>query len=238
MDVPSGSSTAALRAIALTLVHALRPRARMRLGSSAGLKGSGMCFSQEAITRTGWTAAGLAEDAEQHVCLVCAGMRVVFAPDAVVAGTAPRTLTESSRQHTRWEAGRLSAAWSHSGRLLRYAARSHSLTALDAACDLLIPPISVLACTLGVYGVAGAVFGTTLVSATAAVGLTGLTLYIAAGVWLARPRPRDLAMAVVTVPFYVAWKAVLYACALIRRPPAWEATRAVHLPPVPPHSDP
>ncbi|HEX5478695.1 MAG TPA: glycosyltransferase family 2 protein, partial [Dehalococcoidia bacterium] len=80
------SRAAAVRSLALTLVHYVRPLAKERLHASAGLKGSGMCFTRTLIEDIGWSATGLAEDVEQHVRLLRAGHRVAFAPGAVVTG--------------------------------------------------------------------------------------------------------------------------------------------------------
>ena len=91
MNAAGGSSTQAVRGLALALVHLVRPLGKRRIGASAGLKGSGMCFSRRVIAEAGWQAFGLAEDIEQHNRLLRLGFRVGFARDAVVTGASPKT---------------------------------------------------------------------------------------------------------------------------------------------------
>ncbi len=228
MAISRESSTRPLRELALSLVHRVRPLAKERFGGSAGLKGSGMCFSRAAIERLAWTASGLAEDVEQHARLVRLGMRVAFAPDASVVGRAPATLGESRRQHSRWEAGRLSAAWRQAPTLLADGIRQPSLVKLDTAVELLVPPISVLACGLLAFLAGGVALGSPALTLCAGAGTGALTLYLGAGIASARPRPVDFVRAVAAAPLYVIWKTALYARALLARPAAWEPTRRGH----------
>jgi cellulose synthase/poly-beta-1,6-N-acetylglucosamine synthase-like glycosyltransferase len=224
MRARGNASHAALREMSLALVHLVRPLARERVGASAGLKGSGMCFSRQAIEQAGWQSTGLAEDAEQHVRLLQAGMRVAFARDVIVTGEQPASLGDARKQHQRWEAGRASVAGSSALPLLAAGIRTRSLPMLDAAIDLMIPPVSIV--LLGLAGVGAVAF--VLDSGAAWLALAGvlmLVLYFAAGAVLSSPRPGDLARAIASVPAYAGWKAWVYAQSLIARPDAWERTR-------------
>lgn len=227
MKRPSAASNVVLRELALALVHLVRPLGKARFGGSAGLKGSGMCFSCQALSRVDWQAFGLAEDVEQHTRVVRAGMRVGFAPDALVLGEAPADLGTASGQHRRWEAGRLSAARADGLTLLAEGLRSRSLVRIDTAIELLIPPISVLGAGLPLLGAVGYALGAETVVAGALLGMAALALYVAAGVAVSGLSVREVARAFSAMPRYIIWKLWLYAQAIASKPDRWERTQRI-----------
>ena len=224
MAPPAASPTRLARALALELVHRVRPQARRWFGGSAGLKGSGMCFTRDAIAKVGWTATGLAEDAEQHVALLMNGMRVAFVPEATVVGAMPSALSDASTQHRRWEAGRLRAARAAAIPLLRSGVRQRAIAPVDAAIDLLIPPVSLLGAALPVLLGAACVSGATVPIALAVAAVVSFTMYVAAGVVMLRPGAAELARGVGAIPAYVLWKLIVYVRAMTTRGQAWERT--------------
>lgn len=227
MKRPSAASNVVLRELALALVHLVRPLGKARFGGSAGLKGSGMCFSRQALAQVDWQSFGLAEDVEQHTRIVRAGLRVGFAPDALVLGEAPSALNAASGQHRRWEAGRLSAARTDGLALLAEGLRSRSLVRIDAAIELLIPPISVLSAGLPLLGVAGYALGAETVAVGALAGVGMLALYVAAGVAVSGLSVREVARAFSAMPKYIIWKLWLYAQAVVSKPDRWERTTRI-----------
>lgn len=205
---------AALRYVALALFNGLRPRGRDALGLSAGLRGNGMCFAAPIVERYGWEAFTLAEDAELHLQLVSAGIRVSYAADAVVLAEMPTTLRQARSQNVRWERGRLQMLRAFGPRLLAEGLRQRDLVRLDAVAEQLVPPLSVLT---GVT--VCACLGTTLLRARAARRLAALVLlgqtgYVVAGLRLAKAGPRAYA-ALLWAPLYVAWKIWVYAVSAI-----------------------
>jgi cellulose synthase/poly-beta-1,6-N-acetylglucosamine synthase-like glycosyltransferase len=214
----------ALREGALALVHFLRPAAKTAMRASAGLKGNGMCFHRSVIERFGWPSSGLAEDVEFHLTLVAAGIRVVFAPEAVVRAEMPASLGGSDSQNMRWEAGRLATIRRQALPLLWQGLRRRDVAAVDAAVEQLVPPLSVPVALAGVVLVGGAVPGLRPVWVTAAALLGAIIAHVAAGLWLAEAPPR-VYRALLYAPIYVAWKALLYARALAgRRDRRWVRT--------------
>jgi cellulose synthase/poly-beta-1,6-N-acetylglucosamine synthase-like glycosyltransferase len=69
---------------------------------------------------------------------------VAFASRATVWGDMPVADRVATRQRERWIGGRMEVARRYVGRLLGAAVRRRSLLRLDAAIDLLVPPVSVL----------------------------------------------------------------------------------------------
>ncbi|HEX5478162.1 MAG TPA: glycosyltransferase family 2 protein, partial [Dehalococcoidia bacterium] len=220
------SRAAAVHSLALTLVHYVRPLAKERLHASAGLKGSGMCFTRTVIDDIGWSATGLAEDVEQHVRLLRAAHRVAFAPGAVVTGAAPDTLADAGAQHRRWEAGRASAARHHGFRLLLEGLRTRSVARADAGIELLLPPLSVVVAGVLALAALGAIMRWPWLVAASAVSVVSLACYVVSGLWLQRLGARGTAQAVLSMPRYALWKLGLYASAVARPPAAWEPTRS------------
>ncbi len=233
MKRPSAASNVVLRELALALVHLLRPLGKARFGASAGLKGSGMCFSRAALARVDWQSFGLAEDVEQHTRVVRAGMRVGFAPEALVLGESPSALHAASSQHRRWEAGRLSAARTDGVALLVEGLRTRSLVRVDAAIELLVPPISILGAGLPVLAVAGYALGAETVAPGAALGMAALALYVVAGVAVSNLSVREVVRAFSAMPRYIIWKLWLYGQAVASKPERWERTPRIDAEPLP-----
>lgn len=162
---PVASTASALRFIALSCRHHLRPLGRTRLGGTCGLFGNGMAFTSELLRGRQWTGH-LVEDAEFQLELLLDGVLVAYAPGARLAAEMPGTLDSSATQHERWELGRLQTARHFTPTLLRRTLRPTTFRRhvyLDATLDLVVPPLSVLA-SLQVVGLAWA---------TAALAATG-----------------------------------------------------------------
>lgn len=209
VDNPQAGPAAGLRELAFTLVHDVRARAKARLGLSVGLKGNGMCFAADVLA-SGWSAFGLAEDAELHLDLVSRGYRVDAVPDAVVAAEMPATLRSARSQNLRWERGRVRVTRRYVPGLLAAAVRRRSLIMLDAAIEQLVPPLSILAAGSALALAAAALSGSWLLVVAALAVAAALTLYVGRGLLLLPDRRRSLLL-LAYAPVYVAWKLGLLA---------------------------
>ena len=205
----SESSVAALREAALASLHYLRPKGRAALGLSCGLKGNGMCFRADILHRYGWEGVGLAEDVEHHLALVRHGVRVDFAPEAVVRADMPVTLAQARSQNLRWEGGRLRTIREAALPLLGRGLLHRNPVAVDAAVEQMIPPLSVALGASVVAGMLGAAGGSGLVLGLAAIGGGGVVLHVFLGLVAVRA-PRHLYRALLGAPAYILWKVGLY----------------------------
>ncbi len=122
----------------------------MILGGSAGLKGNGMLFKDDVLTKHPWPAS-VTEDIEYHMTLLLDGYAVKFAPDATVWGEMPMRFEQSQTQLDRWEHGRLEMARKYAPLLLKAAWRSfrqkdfrQAYCYLDATLEHFIPPFAIL----------------------------------------------------------------------------------------------
>jgi cellulose synthase/poly-beta-1,6-N-acetylglucosamine synthase-like glycosyltransferase len=203
---------AGLRAVAFALFNHVRPLGRSAFGWSAGLKGNGMCLRADVIERFGWGAYSLAEDAEYHYTLLAAGIHVAYVPEAVVQAEMPTSLRQARSQQTRWERGRSDLARSHAPHLVAAWLRTRDLAPLDAALELLLPPLSLVAVA-------------TLAALVGALLLAGaLALHLVAGLVIAR-LPVRAWLTLLAAPIYIAWKCWVYAVSLVgRRTNAWVRT--------------
>lgn len=218
------SSVAALREAALASLHYLRPLGRAALGLSCGLKGNGMCFDARTLDRHGWSSVGLAEDVELHLELVRHGVRVDFAPEAVVRADMPLTLEAASSQNLRWEAGRLATIRHLVLPLLGTGIVRFDLKLVDAAAEQLIPPLSVAVSVGAACAFFGALAGNATVTTLGLVGTSGLVLHVLAGL-LAVRAPVSVYRALLATPAYIGWKLLLYARATAAGPQqAWVRT--------------
>lgn len=220
---PLTSPAVALRAMALALKHYVRPLGRQALGLSCGLFGTGMAFSRPVMEAHGWRAFSLAEDVEHFLRLTEDGIRVDFAPDAVVWGHMPGSLRDSRSQNLRWEKGRLQMARKHALPLLWQGLRRGDPRRVDAALEQTVPPLSLLL-VLGVLAfLLAALSSAVWPLALAAAANATLWGHIVAGTAIAGAPPRMWAC-LAYAPWFVLWKLAIYAVALLPGRREWVKT--------------
>ena len=220
---PEGAWSVGLRAVALVLVHFLRPQGRVVLGGSTGLKGNGMVFADEILRAHRWSAS-LTEDIEYHMELILAGERVFFAPDAVVWAEMPNSLRSAQSQNERWEQGRMEMVRRFVPQLFVEAARRRSFLLFDAAVEQLIPPFSVVTGASVALLLAALALGKPSGIALASCIVLGQAIYVFTGLALARA-PREVYQSLLFAPAFVAWKLWIYVRLLLGiKPPSWVRT--------------
>ena len=206
---PKESWRTSLIAAALALFHHLRPAGRDVLGASVGLRGNGMAFRADLLRRIGWPAHGIVEDAECALVLLRDDILVHYVASAVVLAEMAATAQQADSQRRRWEAGRFALLRSHGPALFRGLARQNAVARLDAALDLLTPPLTLLALEQCLVAAASAVLVPGWFPA-----LLGLPMVTVAAVVLAlalRREPAVVWLRLAAAPAFVAWKLLLYA---------------------------
>ncbi|WP_322513469.1 glycosyltransferase family 2 protein [Chloroflexus sp.] len=220
---PEGAWSAGIRAVALIVLHYLRPLGRMVLGGSTGLKGNGMVFAADIVRRHRWTAS-LTEDIEYHMTLILAGERAMFAPDAVVWAEMPDSLRAAQSQNERWERGRMEMIRRYVPRLLRESLRRRSFLLIDAAIEQLIPPFSVVTGASVLIALLALLLRDPAALALAGFILGGQLVYILSGLILARA-PWPVYRSLLFTPLFMVWKLWLYARLLLGlKPRDWIRT--------------
>jgi 1,2-diacylglycerol 3-beta-glucosyltransferase len=221
---PDDSPAAALRQGAFALVNTVRPLGKSALGLSCGLLGTGMAFAPGVLERVPWRSFSLAEDAEQHLRLVEAGLRAEFCPEAGVSSPMPASLAGGADQQSRWEAGRALLLRDWTPRLLgRALARRDPLLA-HAALEQAIPPLSMLAAATAATGAAALATRSRPARRLSALALAGQAAHVIGGLALTRA-PRATWRALVLAPALAARKARIYGdMASGRGPSTWVRT--------------
>ncbi|AKJ63907.1 glycosyltransferase family 2 protein [Kiritimatiella glycovorans] len=212
-----------LLAVALACFHFLRPLGRERMGLSCGLKGNGMGFARALVEAHGYPAGSIVEDLELACYLADRGIRVHFAPGAHVYGQMVTGSAEAAPQRLRWEGGRMPVIRTWLGRLLRGAVCERSAVKADAAMELLIPPLALLAGAtfavwlLALLAASAAYYGFAAFNlALATLALTAELIHVLSGPPVIRA-PARIYLRLCFVPVFVAWKVVLLGSRVVRR---------------------
>lgn len=231
---------AALMAGAFDLVNHVKPLGREALGLSAGLKGNGMAFTRALAAELPWPGGSLTEDLDYGLELARRfDLRVVYVPEARVRAQMPANADQAASQRARWEGGRAGLIRDRALPLLEEGLRRRSRLLLDAAWDLLTPPLA----ELGAFVVAalllvllGAAFHLlphpAIWLALALFCALGLPVYILGGLRLSGA-PQEAYTALLRAPFYAVWKFALLLSRLGRRrrgPNAEEWVRTARAP--------
>jgi 1,2-diacylglycerol 3-beta-glucosyltransferase len=125
--------------VAFILHNYVRPLGRMVIGCSSGLNGNGMCFSRKLIETSPWNAYSRVEDLEHFVQLALEGIKVQFAPEAVVNAIMPSDPRNAETQRKRWEIGRFPLIKKYTGPLLLESLRRKSFMVADVFIELITP---------------------------------------------------------------------------------------------------
>jgi 1,2-diacylglycerol 3-beta-glucosyltransferase len=148
-----GSAGAALRAAAFLLVNRVRPSGRAVLGLPTTLAGNGMLFGRELLESQPWDAYSAAEDVEYTIRLRLAGIGPAFAGGAILLSPTAPTSEAATQQQLRWEGGKMHVARTQIPRLVASAFRLRRPLLLEAAFELAVPPLGLLAALAGVGSV-------------------------------------------------------------------------------------
>ena len=209
LNVADSPSTA-LRWTALTLMNHVRPSGRNALGGSSTLTGNGMCLSRELLVMHPWQAFGIAEDYQYYLDIVQDGEVVRYVPEAIVRSHMPATFDSMRTQDIRWEAAApQESRWQIALRLLGTGFRRRCFVRVEAAVELLTPPLSVLVSTSLLLLIASFVLMFPLAVVTGCVLLIGLACYIATPFALLHP-PRPVYRALLLAPGFMFWKLWVY----------------------------
>jgi len=139
---PERSPMESLSFLGFALNRNLRYRGRSRLGWTANLMGTGMCFSRQVIEQLGWNTTTMVEDIEYEMFLHLHGVRVVFAPDAGINVELHDSVKQTRGQRARWDMGKFEVRNRYLPRLLKAGFATRDISYFDSAMELLLPPFS------------------------------------------------------------------------------------------------
>lgn len=139
---PERSPMESLSFLGFALNRNLRYRGRSRLGWSANLMGTGMCFSRQILEQLGWNTTTMVEDIEYGMFLHLHGVRVVFAPDAGINVELHAGVNQTGGQRARWDMGKFEVRNRYLPKLLKAGFAKRDIRYFDSAMELLLPPFS------------------------------------------------------------------------------------------------
>lgn len=225
---PAPTHRQLVSALAILLKNHVRPRGLARLGCPCLLTGSGMAFPWAVIRGAPLASGNIVEDMQLGLDLARAGHPAIFCEEARVTSRLPARDEAAAKQRRRWEHGHLRTMLGQVPRLFWNGTAGGRPASLALALELAVPPLSLLAALL-----AGALLLSVIVAATTGVTLTAaVMLGIGAASLLAcalltwwRFGRADLPFsALLAAPWYVLWKAPIYASFLHRREKQWQRT--------------
>jgi len=141
---PYDTWVTAVFTIAFWLMHRLYQRARMHLGLSGALAGTGMCIATGVLKQIGWRATSLTEDMEFSALALLAGYPTHFSPPAVVYDEKATGFWQSVRQRLRWARGKFDVAFKVAPQLVWKLLQTRKLIYFDFLVLVLGPFVLVL----------------------------------------------------------------------------------------------
>jgi glycosyltransferase involved in cell wall biosynthesis len=221
-----GRPLQAVSALAFRFKNLVRMTGLSRLAGFCYLTGTGMAVPWP-LVNTARLDGNVVEDMQWGIDLVVAGRLPLFLPAARVNSPLAQSQQGAKTQRTRWEHGHLSTLLSQVPRLLWLAAKQRRWDLLCLACDLAIPPLSLL---VAVY-VAMVVITTALAFVTSqpapALVLLAVSplffLAIATG-WFVHCRQVIPLRTLLVAPLYILRKLPIYGSFLWNRQRAWIRT--------------
>ena len=115
-------------------------QARMNIGMSALINGTGFMVSKNILEKIKFEPVTMTEDTEMSIHYAIANEKIVFVNDAITYDEQPITFKESWKQRKRWSAGTLSCLHEYGKKLIK----AKNKNALDAFLILLMPVIQIL----------------------------------------------------------------------------------------------
>ena len=112
--------------------------ARMLLGSSCAVSGTGFLFSREVLEQCGgWKFYLLTEDIEFSVVNILRGEKIGYCKDAVVYDEQPESFRQSCRQRMRWAKGYLQVFRKYGLRLVRGMFGKNAFSCFDMSMNII-----------------------------------------------------------------------------------------------------
>jgi cellulose synthase/poly-beta-1,6-N-acetylglucosamine synthase-like glycosyltransferase len=227
---PDQSWRTRLMTYAFSLFNGVIPLGLTALGSSAGLRGNGMCFSTRGLRRRPWASYGLSEDMEFTWMLRVGGELIAFEPRCQVYGAMVSTGGKAAAiQRGRWEFGRSEVRRKYLMPLVR-SGRIGLADKLLSVLEISIPPMASLLSVFAALAVVDVLAALYILPAASGAGRALLAwaaiMCVAVGLYAVSPfvamrLPLRYAATLARAPVYIAWKLLVR---LAGRPTGWVRT--------------
>lgn len=154
-----GDETAAQRIshFAWRVKNHLRPLGLSGMGLPCHLAGTGMAFPWPVIHSAELASSNIVEDLALGIAMTRKELFPRYKPDIQISSEFPQNPSALNSQRLRWEHGHIQTILSEVPRLLLSALAKRDFRLLATALDVSVPPLSMLALTVGIYGTIGLV---------------------------------------------------------------------------------
>lgn len=212
---PLESALTWILAVGNSIENNLYCAGKARVGLSAPLRGTGMCFSRDILVRFPWSASSVAEDTEYGLTLVENGHAIYFSEESEVMSDAPVNLEMLMAQRIRWASGNMHLARRNAFHLLWAGMRAGKPILADTGWSMLVRSKPLMfAASCGLFFVSMILQE---LQAWSSLTLLMWVAYFGAGIWSAGISPRSVLLTLFS-PFYLVWLVViaLFGCAGFR----------------------
>jgi len=215
-------------ALAILVRNRVRPRGMYRLGLPCQLTGSGMAFPWPILASAPSGESNLVEDLVLGLELSLRGTPPRLCPEVAISSELPEGDATLFKQRRRWEHGQLSTLATFGPRLVLAGLVRARLGLLALGLDLLVPPLALLVMMLLAHAALSGValwLGAGWAPLCASGALFAVLTLAVGRAWWSFARDTVPLSALLSAPFYVAWKIPLYVGLLLRgKHGAWERT--------------
>ena len=155
-------------------------KARMQMGGSSSINGTGFMVKKEIIDEYGFNTVTLTEDVEFTAQCALNGIKIVFVEDAITYDEQPTEFKASWKQRKRWSMGNIQCFRHYSRRLGRTYLKTSFLPCLDMLLSFMAPYMQILATLLTIVLVIFRILGIQLYDVFAYMYSYGILFFLAA----------------------------------------------------------
>lgn len=123
-------------------------RARMNVGSSASINGTGFMVNKEIIAKYGFNTVTLTEDVEFTAQCAINNIRIAFVQDAITYDEQPVSWIASWKQRKRWSIGSHNCLKIYGGKLIKSFIKNKNMLSIDMVFNFMSPLMQVVGTVL------------------------------------------------------------------------------------------
>ena len=123
-------------------------KARMQMGGSSSINGTGFMIKKEVIDEYGFNTVTLTEDVEFTAQCALNGIKIVFVEDAITYDEQPTEFKASWKQRKRWSMGNIQCFRTYKKSLIRTYSKTGFLPCLDMLLTFMAPYMQILSALL------------------------------------------------------------------------------------------
>lgn len=123
-------------------------KARMQMGGSSSINGTGFMVKKEVIDEFGFNTVTLTEDVEFTAQCALNGIKIMFVEDAITYDEQPTEFKASWKQRKRWSMGNIQCFRTYNKSLIRTYSKTGFLPCLDMLLSFMAPYMQIVATLL------------------------------------------------------------------------------------------